>query len=268
MPLKLIWISGVAATLALALQAPAQAQQAWEIERPGRSQVSASTVFDTGHAIALRCSGRQAEIVVTGLPPAGPPPGWVSPIYSRTIEVFVDGRRLASSMWLVPEDATVAFYGAPGAFARALRTGQELTLRVVPPEGPATRLVLDLPEDREGLETIFTECGIATTDPRDEALDLAESARRGLPPAYEWKGRPQAMYPSAAQVADVKFGLAVVSCMAAPSGRLSDCRADYSAPAGYGFDDAAVYAVRRARLKPLKGSEPRPISFTMRFLLQ
>src|SRR5690606_32575709 len=120
--LKLIWVSGVATTLALALHVPAQAQQAWEIERPGRNQVSASTVFDTGHAIALRCSGRQAEIVVTGLPPASPPANWASPIYSRTIEVFVDGRRLASSMWLTPEDPTAAFYGNPGAFARAIRT--------------------------------------------------------------------------------------------------------------------------------------------------
>lgn len=266
--MKLIWVSGVATTLAFALHVPAQAQQAWEIESPGRNQISASTVFDTGHAIALRCSGRQAEIVVTGLPPASPPANWTSPIYSRTIEVFVDGRRLASSMWLTPEDPTAAFYGNPGAFARAIRTGKSLTLRVVPPEGPATRIVLDLPEGREGLETIFADCGIAAIDPRDEALDLAESARRGLPPAYEWRGRPQATYPSAAQNANVKFGLAVVSCIAAPSGRLSECRADYSAPAGYGFDEAAVFAVRRARLKPLEGSEPQPISFTMKFLLQ
>lgn len=264
-------IKGLLASLCAAtvatLAPAASAQDVWTIERPGRNQVSASTIFNSGHVIALRCTGRQPEVVAIGLPPATRPENLSASNFARTIEVFVDGRKLPSSLWLVPPDLTAAFFTNPAALARALRTGQELTLRIVPESGPATRIVLKLPDDRQGIETVFSECGIAAIDPRDEATDLSAAVKPGDKPPFQWASLPRAVYPPIAQMNNVTEGLAVVSCLAATTGRLSECRADYAAPAGYGFDEAALASMRRARVTAHDDASPRPIAFTMRFRL-
>ncbi|RZJ19594.1 MAG: hypothetical protein EON91_00700 [Brevundimonas sp.] len=261
-------LASLCATAVATLAPAASAQDVWTIERPGRNQVSASTIFNSGHVIALRCSGRQPEVVVIGLPPATRPETLHASNFARTIEVIVDGRKLPSSLWLVPSDRTAAFFTNPAALARALRTGQELTLRIVPESGPATRIVLKLPDDRQGIEAIFGECGIPLTDPRDEATDLSAAAKPGDRPLLQWASPPRAEYPPVAQMNNATEGLAVISCFAAPNGRLSECRADYAAPAGYGFDEAALTSMRRARVTPHEDTSPRPVAFTMRFRLQ
>lgn len=260
---------GLFSAAAAAMLAPnANAQDVWTIERPGRNQVSASTIFNSGQVVALRCSGRQPEVVVIGLPPATPPETLHASNFARTIEVMVDGHQLPSSLWLVPADRTAAFFTNPAALARALRTGQELTLRIVPESGPATRIVLQLPDDRQGIEAIFGECGIPVTDPRDEATDLSTAAKPDDDrPPVQWATPPRGQYPPLAMMNNVTEGLAVISCFAAPTGRLNECRADYAAPAGYGFDEAALTSMRRSRVTPHGDASPRAIAFTMRFRL-
>lgn len=270
---KQMTLAACLAAAALPFASSAAAQDGWAIERPGRNQISASTVFSTGQAVALRCTRRQAEVVVIGLPPALKPEDGLGSTFSRRIETSVDGRRLPASTWLVSADPKAAFYTGPAMLMRAMLTGQELTLRVMSPGGPATRIVLRLPEDRSGLETVFEECGLPRVDTRDGALDLSARPTEESPdtpsrPILTWKTMPRAGFPELAINRGVDEGLVVVSCIAQPDGLLRDCRSDYAAPAGYGFDGIAMAAMRNARLEPRDDPEDRAISFTMRFITE
>lgn len=243
----------------------ASAQDGWTVDRHERNQTTSAFVsFTTGQAISVRCTRGHAEVLAMGLPVQARPTDSRLSAFSRRIETKLDGKSMRSSAWLSSTDPTVAFYSAPGALARGLLKGHELSLRIVPESGPATRIVLPLPPDRSGLQTVLEECGLPLSDPRDEAIDLSDLPA-GIP---QWKAIPRAVYPDLAQRGGVREGLSIMSCFAEPDGSIRDCQSDYAAPPGYGFDEAALQAMRRARLEPREDLVARPISFTMRFRLE
>ncbi len=251
------------------------AQDGWLRDDSSRRRSASATVqFTTGHALAVRCTRDQMEVVVAGLPPASPlNPGEATGAMQRLgrkIEVYMDGRKLSSATWLKAPDETMAFYTAPGALARALLTGQELTLRLVPETGPATRIVLPLPPDRSQLEAVITECELPLVDARDDAPDLSIGALADAQPSVmpAWRRMPFPQFPRLGEERNVKQALVVLSCLAEPSGRVKDCRAEFTAPPGMGFAEAALTAVRRGTLEPREDTVDRPFSFTMYFMLQ
>lgn len=245
-------------TAALAAPVAASAQDGWTVER-GDGTVSASVTFTRGQALAVRCSGRQIEVVATGLPPDPTATGM-----SRQIETAVDGKAVRSSAWLPASQDSTAFYTAPGALARALLTGSQLSLRSAPEGGPATRVLLPLPADRSGLETVAQACDLPLSDPHDEAVDISKIIHE----ISGWKFPPRPNYPAKAERSSVRGGVAILSCRVRADGSLEDCQSDFAAPAGYGFDEEALASLRTARLERDDTLTGRIIAFTIRFSLQ
>ncbi len=231
-------------TLSLLLAAgPVLAQDSpladWDVVRdPAKKTLMAYTVFDVGIGIAVRCVDRGLEALISGLP--------ADSADLRVIgTAFADDERIADQQWNVAVDNTVAVSRLPAPFARKLREGGQLQLRIAGggEGGRNLRYVLDLPASNAAIDETLAACDRPLVDPRDALL--AAVGDDGLPTNLTWLKRPRPDYPG---VPKYERGFAVVSCISDPQGRPQDCVVETEHPRDAGFGQATLRAAREARL--------------------
>lgn len=101
-------------------------------------------------------------------------------------------------------------------------------------------------------------------------IDVVEADENGVQPP-SWIIRPAGEYPETAQRAGIPAGAVQVKCQVSVNGVPFDCIILDEDPVGMGFGDAALEAMRQARLTPRREhgvATVADISFTMRFLLE
>jgi TonB family protein len=201
--------------------------------------------------LIVLCRDERLETRIGGLPASA---GDI-----RRLQINVPGSDLRDSTWIVGADQTTALSVAPDIYARRLRDGGKLIVRV-PKEGDnrAVRYELLLPEAHESLDTVLTACGAPLE--RAEDADFEPEA-----PMITWASLPTPQYPTQASslAARVKLG-----CEVDPGGELSDCRILEESPRMQGFGRAAVQAARRARVARVDDqevTESRSITFNISF---
>jgi hypothetical protein len=246
--------------LIVAVAQPAMAQQArdWDILRdPAQQMTMAYTPFDNGLGIAVRCVNRSYEALITGLPP--------TEYETRPLDVAFGDREPREQTWNVAIESRIAVSSRPAEFARKLRDGGTLKVRVPgAAEGGRNLLyVLELPVSSAAIDETLTACDRPLVDPRD--AEIQDIGRNGLPGGVEWVRRPQVRYP------DTRFarGFAVLTCLTNPDGTLRSCVVEAEHPQGGHFGEAALSGTRRARLglttDPDAPVPPRFISFRVNF---
>ncbi len=236
-PHRIIALPLVAMASSAIAQDPAPTD--WDIARdPARKVVVAHTAFDVGVGIAVRCVDGGLEALISGLP--------ADTAEQRVIGVAFPGdERLSDQQWNVAVDNTIAVSSMPAPFARKLREGGQLQLRVAggAEGGRNLRYVLDLPASNSAIDETLTACDRPLVDPRDAAW--ADVGDNGLPTNLQWLKRPRPTYPG---VPKYERGFAVVTCIADPEGRPQDCVVETEHPRDAGFGQATLRAAREARL--------------------
>ena len=229
----------------------------WDIERdPGNKVVMAYSMFNVGLGIAVRCVDGGLEAILTNLPS--------DDADVRVIGVaFADDERIHDQQWNVAIDNTVALSSMPAPFARKLREGGQLQIRIAggADDGRTVRYVLQLPASNAAINETLTACDLPLVDPRDAAW--ANVGDDGLPTSLQWVRRPRPTYPGTPKY---ERGFAVVSCIADPEGRPQDCVVETEHPRDAGFGRATLSAARSARLtNSLNPDAPiTPSRFTFR----
>ena len=239
-------------TLGLAAASPATAQEAgpdWDFGRDDRrGLVAAAISYDSGIGIAARCMRGSFELLLTGLPKA--PSGQMF----RMLEVAFQDEEFRNSSWNVSDDRTGVFSQLPAPFARRLREGGRLQIRVPGIEGqPGRRYVLDLPVSPTAIEATLNACGRPLQNPHDREQDGVVGESLG---SYrlQWERAPRPEFP---RPAGVVWATVALSCVVLDDeGRVGDCIIESEHPTGYGFGNAAVRSVRRARIGAAEDSPP------------
>jgi hypothetical protein len=245
------------ALLACAAALPALAQDAsadWDLAHDQRNKLLvAYTRFDNGLGIGARCADGGFEAVISGLPPAGR-------ASSRPLRIAFGDDELSDSQWWVATNDTVAVSELPAPFARELRAGGRLRI-LVPngaPDGRNLLYDLTLPASSSSIDQTLTACGRPLVDPRDAELEALEED--GVPRNLAWAVRPRPEFPSTRYAR----GFAVATCVSNPDGSLRDCTLESEHPRDGRFGQAALAAVRRARLQNLADpGAPLPVTHVL-----
>lgn len=250
----------LAAVLGLAATTSAVAQEAvadWDvINDPSRKLLTASTTFDNGITIGLRCMDGRYDALIAGLPPAAE----TAVMRSMSLQFGDDEAQVRD--WYVSVDRAVAVSDLPARLARQLREGGVLHLRVreAGEGGRRLRYDLDLPASTAQIDSTLTACNRPTTDPRDTQLAGLETT--GLPGSVDWDVPPRPAYPRGMTY---DRGFAAVTCIARADGSLSDCAIESEYPLDGGFGREALSSTRHARLRntttPGAAIEPRMIVY-------
>ena len=237
----------------------------WDLIRdPSRDLTAAAAIFENGVAIAARCMEGGFDVIMTGLPPADG--------QTRLLQVGIDDEPLHDESWMVTVEPTVAISDFPTPFARRLRQGGNLNVVVAGTgDAPNRRYILNLPASPSAIETVLTECGKPLVDPRaDRPVWVSpDGSLIGL----RWERRPAPTYPSEARNRNVAAGRVVLTCVVQAEGRVGDCEVESEQPRGYGFGEATLDGVRRARVATDMPDQPeaglgRMISFRVNYLLR
>lgn len=242
------------ALLACAVALPALAQDAsadWDLAQDQRKNLLVAYArFDNGVSIGTRCADGGFEAVISGLPPAGR-------ASTRPLRIAFGDDDLSDSRWGVATDDTIAISELPAPFARELRAGGRLRI-LVPngaPDGRNLLYDLTLPASSSSIDQTLTACGRPLVDPRDAELEALEED--GVPRNLAWAVRPRPNFPSTRYAR----GFAVATCVSNPDGSLRDCTIESEHPRDGRFGQAALAAVRRARLQNLaEPGAPLPVT--------
>lgn len=253
----------------LGLAAPALSQDLppdWDLARDDRRQiVVASISYDNGIGIAARCMRGSFELLLLGLPEArGRDP-------VRNLQVAFQDEDFRDYSWAVSESRTTVFSDLPAPFARRLREGGRLQIRVpAERDAQARRYVLELPESPAAVEAALNACGRQLQDSRDRDMDgvVAESLA-----AYKlvWVEQPRPRYPIDAQLEWASVSLTCV--VLDEQGRIGDCIIESEHPGGFDFGKQAVRGAMRGRVGLTEDSPPgapfvgRRVTFRVQFRL-
>lgn len=226
------------AVFTTAAHAQTQGDDDWDYSTdPSRRLTMASASFDSGTAVAVRCTDGALDVLVTGLPPAAG--------MTRTLLVGRVGEAQERESWTVGSSATVAFSQVPARFARALRGGGRLEVVAQDETGqPDRRLVYDLPTEWANIDRTLQACDRPLQDERDALGGWVIPASA----TNVWSTPPRPQYSKQALDAGVARGFAVLSCVVRPRGVVRDCRVESESPTGYRLGRSAVTAVHNARL--------------------
>ncbi|WP_339914732.1 hypothetical protein [uncultured Brevundimonas sp.] len=256
--MRILLLASLVATFAHPVMA--RQVQDWDVVRnPDRHQTLVYTQFDVGLSIAARCVGNSYQALIAGLPPVD--------TEQRPLGVAFGDGEIDDQTWNVTEDSRIALSSLPTQFARRLREGGTLKLRIPGgAEGGRNLLyVLDLPASNTAIDESLTACGRPLVDPRDE--QTADIGDGSLPHGFSWMSRPRPEYPESRYAS----GFAVLSCLNDSDGRLRDCIIETEHPQDGGFGAAALHGVRRARVQatdlPKGPLLPRLIAFRVNFSL-
>ncbi len=237
--------------LALALAStPVQDDPArdWDLHRdPESGSLMAVTTWDTGFGLAFRCRQGSFAAVAAGLPPERG--------QRRRLMIRFRDERPYASMWTPTTDRSVAVADYPAMLAREFRQGG--SLRITVPDGAADgrdlTYAVELPASNTAIDTVLTECGKPLVDPRDAELEAVEGG--GLSGGATWARAPRVRFPNT----NYASGFAVVTCLARPEGRLTDCLLESEHPQDGRFGEAALRGARAARVAFPDGPPPGPI---------
>lgn len=234
---------GLTALVVAAAAFPALAQDTvadWDLDQNPRNRASvASTVLDNGLGLAVRCANNSLEALIVGLPAAsGDDPE------NRPLHIAFGEDPFHHQTWNVGINPTVAVSELPAPFARKLREGGRLQIRVpgAAEGGRNLRYELNLPASSTAIDQVLSNCGRPLVDPRDAELDSLPDL--GLPSGVRWAQPPRPEFPLNSRYAR---GFAVTSCMTTPSGALRNCVVESEHPADAGFGTAALRGIERAR---------------------
>jgi len=245
--------------LGVALHAAAEEDgQDWDLRQTGRSRtLVAYTAYNNGIAIAVRCADGGLEAVLAGLPAPR------DNADTRLLEIAVRDDDFTPQQWNVAIDRTVALSELPAPFARQIREGGRLQIRVpnASQDGRNVRYDLTLPPSGAAIDQVLTTCGRPLVDVRD--AELAALPDTGLPANVRWLELPRLGLPPSARYGR---GFSVISCMTRADGGLRDCVIESDHPSGSGFGEAALRAASRARVAQdtPPGAEFRPVRITFR----
>lgn len=226
----------------IALSAPVQASQDdWDVVvDPAQRLTTASVAYAPGQSIIVVCRAGELNVIVRGLSPEAR--------LSRYAEVAIDEQRLDAQNWFHLGDGAAILSGTPAFHARQFRNGGVLGLGVGPSglhPRVAQRFVMDLPARFEGVDQVLTACGEPLSDPRDSIPRWNSFAFPGDSP---WIRMARPEFPAAAAAAGIETGFAVSSCIVGPRGELLECRVEKESDPRAGFGNAAVRALRSARV--------------------
>ncbi len=233
-------MKALAAILAVvAMTTAAQDASDWEvIVDPDEDLTAAFVAYEGGRGVLARCKDESFHLIVTGLAPEEG--------VTRQMRVRFQDDDWGQQSWFVGEEAQTAFSYMPAFYARRLREGGTLDIIVseAGPNGENLRYVFEIPASASAVNQTLEACGKPVDDPRDVFLeDLPEN---GLPVNLEWARQPNGSYPMGPTYTR---GVAVVSCLTQPDGRLRECVVETEWPADGGFGQAALRATRSGRLR-------------------
>lgn len=248
--------------LSLVAAGPAAAQTVeddWDLTRE-RGTTMAFIAFNEGVGVAVRCRHLGLDLVLVGLPPA------TGDSHRRILEIGLGSAAPFKTSWMVGEPPTAATALAPGYLSRTLREGGMFRV-IVPAEGDRHRAEyrLPLPRSESAVNDVLTACRQPLQDDRDEAARAAFAAGDM---DVDWRRRPAPSFPDRAANARINNGMAHLSCLPRPDGRLEECRIESEYPAEFGFGAAALHSMRDARVTGEIVDPGRPIFFSIHFRLQ
>lgn len=234
----------VGADVARAQETP----QDWDIARDsGRRLVTAAIPVTTGLGLVVRCSRGSYEALIMGLPPQEGD--------TRRLEIAFGEQDLHPETWNVSVDPTIAVSSLPAPFARQLRQGGQMQIRVpnATPDGRAMRHVLDLPPSASAIDETLTACDRPLEDPRDALIE--DVGPGGLPAGLVWAEAPRMSYPIGSRFTRA---FVVLSCLTTREGELEQCVVEAEHPTGGYFGEAALRGAGRARLQ-VAGAPDQPL---------
>jgi len=221
--------------------------------------VDAVLPFSSGLGIILRCDDGDYQAALAGPPATG---------HTRELRIAVQDGQLHPQTWNVGARPDIALADIPAFFARSLRAGGKLAV-VIPGgagDGRNLRHEVELPPSTASIDATLAACGRPLVDPRDALL--GDIGPHGLPAEITWRVPPRPDYPPGPMYSRA---YAVVSCLAQPSGALSDCLVESEFPHGQDFGRTAVRAARRASVRinypPGAPVAPRRISFRVNYIV-
>lgn len=222
-----------------ATSATAQDEPDWNlVADPDEDLMAAFVVYEGGLGVLARCQNESFHLLVTGLAPEEGD--------TRQMKVRFGEEDWSQESWFVGENPQTAFSYTPTLYARMLRDGGTLDITVsgAGPNGENLRYVLDIPPSASAVNQTLEACGKPAEDPRDVFLsDLPEG---GVPADLEWARQPSGRYPMGPTYTR---GVAVVTCLTQPDGRLRECEVETEWPADGGFGEMALLATRTGRLR-------------------
>ncbi|MDQ8030323.1 MAG: hypothetical protein REJ23_16485 [Brevundimonas sp.] len=244
----------------MAMGVPALAQdnaRDWDIHRNDRQKLLlAFSELDNGLTLAVRCADGNLEALLTGLPEPE------ARRETRTLHVAFGEDEFDHQTWNVAMNPAIGLSERPAPFARKLREGGRLQIRVPggAEGGRDLRYDLTLPASSAAIDEVLTTCRKPLVDPRDALLsDLPED---GLPFGVTWRHAPRPQFP----VTRYARGFAVTSCLTAEDGRLRDCVVESEHPGDGGFGEAALRGIRQAMVDqtPSQDGVFRPVMVQFR----
>ncbi len=271
-PIRRPCTAALALVLGLAQATPGLTQDPgddWDIVRDRRNkQVMAYLQFSNGLGITVRCLDGSLDAVIGGLPPpVNPEPSSIGISYRPLYMTFRDAEEYGGR-WVIAVNDTMAVGLFPAPFARRLREGGALQIRVPDGggEGRSLSYRIELPPSARHIDEVLTTCDRPLDDPRDDVLGRDENP--GLPASIIWERAPRPTFPNNSTYAS---GFAVISCNTRPDGSLEDCIAESQHPADSRFGREALNATRRARLQVAEDADApvpvRRVFFTVTFRL-
>lgn len=249
---------GISVALVVAQPAAAQAQaqaQArdvpadWDLTlKPEERLTTAHTEFDNGLVLGARCQGATFQVLIGGLPEAPAARDLMSA--RRMLGIGFGDDTVSEQGFMMGDNRSVVFAERPSSLARSMRKGGRMQIVVAGAGagGRNLRYVVDLPPSNAAIDQALGACGHPLVDPRDLEFEGLEDD--GLPANIKWRRMPETGYPEGRTYT---AGFAVVTCLARPDGRLSDCVVETEFPANGGFGDAALKATRSGRLENRDG---------------
>lgn len=224
----------------MAVSVPALAQdniRDWDVHRDDRQKLHiVFSALDNGLTLAVRCADGNLQALLTGLPEPE------ARRETRTLQVAFGEDEFEHQTWNIAMNRAVALSERPAPFARKLREGGRLQIRVPggAEGGRHLRYDLSLPASSAAIDDVLTTCRKPLVDPRDAQLrDLPED---GLPSGVTWRQAPRPEFP----VTRYARGFAVTSCLTSEDGRLRDCVIESEHPGDGGFGEAALRGIRPA----------------------
>lgn len=217
----------------------------WTVTRFTEDPALIATIqFDNGLTLVARCMDNVYDVIISGLPPAGP--------RERTRQIGLmlgDDTSEDTTTWTVGANASAAFSRLPAMVARRLAEGGKLQIIVPGPSAgaPRTRYVMELDPSSRAIERTLTACGRPLVDLRRAERDGDGSD--GLPANIRWARRPKIEFPDAVGGRSPRLGYVVLSCVVAPQGRLTDCVTESEQPPAYNLGSAVQRALPLARVR-------------------
>lgn len=250
----LLPVAGVAALWLVSIGTAAA--QSWTPADVGDPAATAATVqWASGMQALARCKDGKLDVLLQTPEPVEAP------------VVFVLRQRESDEpggeYWRTSANGGAIFARRPGRFARSIRKGGVLSLKLRGPAMPDREYRFRLPSGVEALDSVLNACNEAVAEPEREGR--VEIARR---PSGIELGH---YYPPNARARNLS-GVAAIDCIVAAEGRLTDCLAVDEAPQGESFGlYSAVVAEEFFRVRLAEGAtgplEGRTVWIPLRWVM-